>query len=250
MIIGLHFPPDILEIIISYINPTFTVYRISRRKSSHRPMTHSYPNGGVNGGERAPSPTPSVSSGASSVTSFTSFTSTTSSVSSTQFGSDVRIERLSEWESMLFCAESVYRIGKKYFVKAANNEIYGMGRHKRKSLGTNLEFMSSGICAGNIAIKYIGGDLYTSRFRSTSLQKYSWPHQVQISKIECGYRHSLFLSVDGQLYSMGDNSRGQCGVSDSMEVHRNQITIVDPVGMRRGKCRGGFGLCFGPEYES
>lgn len=227
-----HLPPDILSVIISYIPPLFTVYKISRRKSSsHRSMaSHSqighHPNGFNNG--RAPSPTPSVCSVASSITSIgsiTSYTSTASSISS-QFTSEIRIDRLSEWESMLFCADSVYRIGKKYFVKAANHEIYGMGRHKKVSLGTNLEFMSSGICAGTIAIKYQNGNLYTSRFRSTSFHKFSWRHTVSITKIECGFRHSLFLSVDGQLYSMGDNSRGQCGV-DTLEVHRDQIAVVD-----------------------
>merc|ERR1719474_1310535 len=140
-------PQNVVDIIVQYIPPLFTVYKISKRKSSARTVTPSHLH--CSNGNRAPSPTPS----ASSVTSFTSFTSTASSISS-QFGSENRIERLSEWETMLFCPDSVYRIGKKYFVKAANREIYGMGRRGNKSLGTNLEFMSSGICAGNIAIKY------------------------------------------------------------------------------------------------
>jgi alpha-tubulin suppressor-like RCC1 family protein len=39
--------------------------------------------------------------------------------------------------------------------------------------------------------------------------------QVTISKISCGLRHTLFLTVHGKVYACGANRHGQCGITGS-----------------------------------
>lgn len=37
---------------------------------------------------------------------------------------------------------------------------------------------------------------------------------ILISDIACGYAHSLILSRSGELFSLGDNTKGQLGLGD------------------------------------
>lgn len=49
-------------------------------------------------------------------------------------------------------------------------------------------------------------------------QVYSLPkfcsYNIAITKMACGQEHSLFLTPNGLIYSMGSNSKGQLGIND------------------------------------
>ena len=49
---------------------------------------------------------------------------------------------------------------------------------------------------------------------------------IRIKQISTGYRHSLFLSVVGRVYSCGNNDQGQCGIKFDAENRLIQPQIV------------------------
>ena len=50
---------------------------------------------------------------------------------------------------------------------------------------------------------------------------------VIIKSIACGFKHSLFVSESGHVYSMGSNSHGQLGISDTQVKYKNTPTLVE-----------------------
>ena len=209
-------PSTVMSLISSYIPSLYQIYKISKTK--------------LKSPSRAPSPSPSISS-VSSVNSYASHASYSSFDGNHNHSNSHRfvnqIERMYEWDTMIYSLSNIYHCGNKYFIKAANNEIYGMGtKSGNKSLGKNIALMSNGICAGNIAIKYRNGYIYTSKYRAKSFNKFAGLKNINIISIQCGYQHTLFLSMDGKCYAQGDNSKGQCGLGDLM-IDGGQIAIIE-----------------------
>jgi alpha-tubulin suppressor-like RCC1 family protein len=50
---------------------------------------------------------------------------------------------------------------------------------------------------------------------------------VIIKSIACGFKHTLFVSESGHVYSMGSNSHGQLGIGDNMVKTKNTPTLVE-----------------------
>lgn len=48
-----------------------------------------------------------------------------------------------------------------------------------------------------------------------------------IKNIACGFKHTLFVSESGHVYSMGSNSHGQLGIGDSNIKQKNTPTLVE-----------------------
>ncbi|GAA53499.1 E3 ubiquitin-protein ligase HERC4, partial [Clonorchis sinensis] len=49
----------------------------------------------------------------------------------------------------------------------------------------------------------------------SSPQPITVPNPWTIAHVACGYKHTLFLNADGEVYSCGGNEFGQLGRSDS-----------------------------------
>lgn len=209
-------PTQIIELVTNYVPVLYQIYKISKTK--------------IKSPSRAPSPSPSLSS-VSSINSYASFASHASfdGNHNHQYTKIYvnQIERMYEWETMTCKPSNLYHCGNKYFIKAANDEIYGMGtKVGNKSLGNNILLMSDGICAGSIAIKYKNGYIYTSKIRAKSFNKFAGLRSINIISIEAGYKHILFLSNDGKVYAQGNNDLGQCGIGD-LQINEGQIAIIE-----------------------
>jgi alpha-tubulin suppressor-like RCC1 family protein len=50
---------------------------------------------------------------------------------------------------------------------------------------------------------------------------------VIIRSIACGFKHSLFVSESGHVYSMGSNMYGQLGLADPSVKSKNTPTLVE-----------------------
>eukprot|EP01083_Nonionella_stella_P127725 386936_1 len=205
-------PKTVMALITSYIPLLYQIYKISKVNVDTRCLSH-------NSHCRASSPTPSMSS-------VSSMTSSSLSNNHKHRHTKDHIQRLYAWESIIYCTKNIYQCGPKYFIRAANQAIYGIGHHKHVSLGSNLLLMSKGICAQHIAIKYQNGHIYTSKIGGKSFNKFASLQHINIIQIECGHTHSLLLSDEGNVYTMGTNDYGQCGIGDT-HMNPNQIAIID-----------------------
>lgn len=49
--------------------------------------------------------------------------------------------------------------------------------------------------------------------------------EIQISEITCGFNHSLFRTIEGKIFSVGNNSKGQLGIESKVK-RRTALTLV------------------------
>eukprot|EP01083_Nonionella_stella_P202129 738725_1 len=112
---------SVMTLIASYVPLLYQIYKLSKSRIDSKFLSHSHTS----------TPSPSISS----VSSMTSYSSN-HSISPRKL--PTHIDRLHDWESKLYSTDNIYQCGAKYFIKAANKQIYGIGHHKNVSLGNNI----------------------------------------------------------------------------------------------------------------
>ena len=79
-----------------------------------------------------------------------------------------------------------------------------------------------------------------SQFKSESGKEKSRPHfhtlprpccfNVVIKQVSCGYTHAALLTIQGHLYMMGSNSKGQLGIGQTSFVPIGESQVADRIG--------------------
>ncbi len=68
--------------------------------------------------------------------------------------------------------------------------------------------------------------LFAERQQQSHLSPKICSFNVIIKSIACGYKHTVFVSESGHVYSMGSNSHGQLGIGGGIQ-EKNTPTLVE-----------------------
>ena len=163
--------------------------------------------------------------------------------------------KLEKFEQIVYDPMKMYQGKYKHFVMDFWNEIYGHGWNQNDDLGLNYDFqsgsyrfildfeptafrnyikeidkshkieiLSNATCAlqnsePSILFKLDNGSIYHSvRIKSQLKFERLSKQYLNTIQIECGDNFAIFLMNNGTVFAMGNNSRGQCGISNDKTI--------------------------------
>eukprot|EP01083_Nonionella_stella_P016674 46598_1 len=107
------------------------------------------------------------------------------------------------------------------------NTIYAFGNNKFSQFGDQTR----------------SGHRYSSPYILHNLNDFFNKNNVQITNIQCGAWHSLFLSKGGSVYSCGKNKFGQCGMTKEYDYQLSPSKIPFLYHIRSIRCGEHHSMC-------
>ena len=166
-----------------------------------------------------------------------------------------QVQQLPELENLVYDTKKVFlaldKLYIKYFTNAMRAFIYQLSNDGEHVKHSHQQYLVETYCFRDFMhineIDCICNSLYTEYRKIIQLKngtiytQYSknangWnklyqfkSKRINVCQIDCGFAHSLFLSMNGQVFSQGNNQQGECGIIKTKNgVRINDTYIKNP----------------------